>query len=748
MPPRESAFDGVIGRTYHDSTPSWPRPVTAPDGAPNVVYILLDDVGFAQLGCYGSTIETPNMDRLAAGGLQYTNFHTTAMCSPTRAALLTGRNHHAAGLGSVCEFANGYPSYEGRLTKRAATLAEMLRPHGYNTFTVGKWHLMPLRDATAAGPFDAWPLQRGFDRWYGYQAGYTDQWYPELCEGNQPIDTPKRPDYHLSDDLIDHAIEYVRDQQSAATGKPFFLYVAFGACHWPHQAPATYIEKYRGRFDAGWEVVRAEWLAKQKALGIVPADVELPRLNDDVPAWAELTPDEQRVAARQMEVYAGFLDHTDAQIGRLISYLEEIGQLDNTLVMLMSDNGTSNEGTRVGCHNVYKAHSQAIPEPLALSLDAIDRLGDETTNVHYPTGWAQAGNTPFKWYKKDAHSGGVRDPLIVHWPARIKEPGLRGQYHHVTDLTPTVLEILGLEAPAILNDVPQMPIHGTSLAYTFDRPDAPTTKEVQYYEMLGNRGIWHRGWKAVAKHRFGADFETDRWELYHLDEDYAEERDLAGEQPEKLREMIERWWVEAGTYNVLPLDDRDSGYLRAQGRPPGKTRFVYYPGMARVERQSSPNITNRSYTITAEVTIPPGGAEGVLLAAGNRFGGYTLFVQGGRLVYEYNFGEVRYVIRSDAEIAPGARTCRFAFSKTGQHRGRGTLSVDGAAVGEGELSATWPFMAAQAGLHCGRDDGSPVSEQYVPPFTFTGKLHQVVVELADDQQRDVEAERRAVLAED
>jgi arylsulfatase len=325
MPPRESAFDGVIGRTYHDSTPSWPRPVTAPDGAPNVVYILLDDVGFAQLGCYGSTIETPNMDRLAAGGLQYTNFHTTAMCSPTRAALLTGRNHHAAGLGSVCEFANGYPSYEGRLTKRAATLAEMLRPHGYNTFTVGKWHLMPLRDATAAGPFDAWPLQRGFDRWYGYQAGYTDQWYPELCEGNQPIDTPKRPDYHLSDDLIDHAIEYVRDQQSAATGKPFFLYVAFGACHWPHQAPATYIEKYRGRFDAGWEVVRAEWLAKQKALGIVPADVELPRLNDDVPAWAELTPDEQRVAARQMEVYAGFLDHTDAQIGRLISYLEEIG---------------------------------------------------------------------------------------------------------------------------------------------------------------------------------------------------------------------------------------------------------------------------------------------------------------------------------------------------------------------------------------------------------------------------------------
>jgi arylsulfatase len=747
MPSGEPVFDGVIGRTYQESTPSWPQPVSAPAGAPNVVFILLDDVGFAHLGCYGSTIETPNMDRLANGGLRYTNFHTTAMCSPTRAALMTGRNHHAAGLGIVTEFATGYPGYAGRLTKRAATLAEMLRPQGYNTFVVGKWHLMPLREATAAGPFDAWPLQRGFDRWYGFPAGYTDQWSPELCEGNEIIETPRRPGYHVSDDLVDHAIQYVRDQQSVATGKPFFLYTAFGAAHWPHQAPAAYIDKYRGRFDAGWDVVRGEWLANQKAMGIVPADTELPPLNDDVPAWDELTTDEQRVAARQMEVYAGFLDHTDAQIGRLVDYLEEIDQLDNTMIVLLSDNGASNEGTRVGCLNVYKAYASQIQEPLELSLEALDRLGDETTNVHYPTGWAQAGNTPFKWYKKNTHGGGVRDPLIVHWPTRIKQAGLRHQYHHVTDLVPTVLELLDLEAPAILNDVPQLPIHGTSLSYTFDEPEAPTQKEVQYFEMLGNRAIWHRGWKAVAKHQSGTDFDRDQWELYHLDEDYAEERDLAAQQPEKVREMVDRWWVEAGKYDVLPLDDRDVGFLRSAGRPGVKTRFVYYPGMARVERQSSPNITNRSYAITADVTIPEGGAEGVLLAAGNRFGGYALFLKDGRLVYEYNFGDVRYVISSDTEIAAGTSTYRFEFAKTGRHQGRGTLLVDGTVVGDGELPQTWPFMAAQAGLHCGRDDGSPVSDQYAVPFTFTGALHRVVVELADDQQRDLAAEHRVALAE-
>ncbi len=688
------------------------------------------------------------MDRLAAGGLLYTNFHTTAMCSPTRASLLTGRNHHAAGLGIVTEFATGYPGYQGRLTRRAATLPEMLRPHGYNTFTVGKWHLMPLRDATASGPFDAWPLQRGFDRWYGFPAGYTDQWHPELCDGNQPIDTPRRPGYHVSEDLVDHAIEYIRDQKSVTPEKPFFLYAALGACHWPHQVPKAYVDKYRGRYDRGWDVVRGEWLARQLDIGIVPPDTELAPRNDDVPAWEELTPDEQRFAARQMEVYAGFLEHTDAQIGRLVDYVQEIGQLDNTMIVLLSDNGASNEGGRIGYANVYKAHSNRVAEPLEVSLPTLEQLGDETTNPHYPTGWAQAGNTPLKWYKKNTHGGGVRDPLIVHWPARIKNTGLRHQYHHVIDIVPTILELLGVEAPAILNDVPQLPIHGTSVAYTFDDPTVPTRKRVQYYEMLGNRAIWHRGWKAVAKHQTGADFAEDRWELYHLDGDYAESRDLAAEHPEKLRELIELWWAEAGKYDVLPLDDRDIGFLRAAGRPGARTRFTYFPGMARVERQNSPNITNRSYAIEADVEIPREGAEGVLLAAGNRFGGYVLFLKDRRLVYEYNFGDVRYVIRSDAEVMEGRSTLRFEFAKTGPHRGTGTLLIDGERVGVGELSETWPFMAAQAGLHCGRDDGSPVSEQYEVPFTFTGTLRRVVVELRDDQQRDPAAEHRAALAED
>ncbi|MDQ4099528.1 MAG: arylsulfatase, partial [Chloroflexota bacterium] len=653
MPSSEPGFRGVIGRTYEESTPWWPEPAHPPEGAPNIVFILLDDVGFAHFGCYGSDIETPNFDRLAAGGLLYTNFHTTAMCSPTRASLLTGRNHHAAGLGIVTEFATGYPGYQGRLTRRAATLAEMLRSQGYNTFTVGKWHLMPLRDATASGPFDAWPLQRGFDRWYGFPAGYTDQWHPELCDGNQPIDTPRRPGYHVSEDLVDHAIEYIRDQQSVTPEKPFFLYAAFGACHWPHQVPKAYVDKYRGRYDRGWDVVREEWFARQKQLGVVPPETELAPRNDDVAAWDELTPDEQRFAARQMEVYAGFLDHTDAQIGRLMAYLEEIGQLDNTMIMLLSDNGASNEGGRIGYFNVYKAHSNRVPEPLEVSLPTLERLGDETTNPHYATGWAQAGNTPLKWYKKTTHGGGVRDPLIVHWPARIRDTGLRHQYHHVVDLVPTVLELLGLEAPSVYNDVPQLPIHGTSMAYTFDDADAPTRKQVQYYEMLGNRAVWYRGWKAVARHQTGTSFDQDRWELYHLDEDYAESRDLAADRPEKLRELIERWWVEAGKYDVLPLDDRDIGFLRAAGRPGARTHFTYYPGMARVERQFSPNITNRSYAIEADVEIPPEGAEGVLLAAGNRFGGYVLFVKDGRLVYEYNFGDVRYLIRSEVEVPSG-----------------------------------------------------------------------------------------------
>ncbi len=741
-------FRGVIGRTYRDSTPDWPRPAKAPDGAPNVVFIVLDDAGFGHLGCYGSDIATPNLDRLAANGLRYTNFHTTAMCSPTRACLLTGRNHHAVGMGIIAEWQTGFPAYAGRLSKRAATLAEMLHEHGYNSFAVGKWHLMPMEDATAAGPFDFWPQQRGFDRWYGFHGALADSWHPELFDGNRPIDGPKGDGYHLTEDLVDRSIGYVRDQQSAAPGKPFFLYLGLGAVHWPHHVAPEYVERYRGRYDKGWDAVREEWFARQKALGIVPADTELAPRNPGVQAWDELSADERRLFSRQMEVFAGFLEHTDEQLGRLVSYLEEIGQLDDTLLVVVSDNGASNEGGPTGAANARK-HLTYEPESLQDGLAAIDTLGSEHAFNHYPMGWAQAGNTPLKWYKKDTHAGGVRDPFIVHWPARIADKGgIRRQFHHVVDVVPTVLELLGIEAPKEYNGVPQMPIHGVSMAYSFSEAEAPTRKESQYFELLGDRAIWHRGWKAVARHEKGSDFDQDLWELYHLDEDVSECRDLAEREPEKLREMVERWWAEAGRYGALPLDDREYERIAESVGRRARRTYTYYPGMARIDRFSTPNIADRSHTITAEVEIPDGGAEGVLLAAGTRFGGYALYVKEGRLVYDYRYDEkTRYTIVSDGPLPSGPCTLRYEFTRTGKNRGTGALVVNGRPVGTGELIKTWPIAGIQGGVVCGRDDGSPVGSGYACPFAFTGKIRRVVVELGEDGRDDKLAEARAALAE-
>ncbi len=745
----EASFSGVIGRSYHESTPSWPEPARAPAGAPNVVFVVLDDVGFADLGCYGSEIETPNMDRLAANGLRYTGFHTTAMCSPTRAALLTGRQAHSVGMGIIAEWSTGFPAYAGRVTKRAATLAEMLRQHQYNTFAAGKWHLMSMEDVTAAGPFDHWPLQRGFDRWYGFHGALADSWHPELFVDNHAIDPPDQPEYHLSQDLVDRSIEFIRDQRSAAPEKPFFLYLGFGACHWPHQVPRQYIDKYRGRFDQGWDAIREQRLARQMEMGIVPPGTELAPRNAGVKAWDALSSDEQRLFARMQEVYAAFLDHTDAELGRLVAYLEQLGTLDNTLIVLLSDNGASPEGGEFGAVNARK-HNQYEPETLPEVLAAYDALGGEMTYSHYPMGWAQVSNTPLKWYKKDVHAGGVRDPLIVSWPARIRDHGgLRTQYHHVSDIVPTVLEAIGIEPPTVYAGVDQMPIHGTSMAYTFDAPDAPPRKQSQYFELLGDRGIWHRGWKAVAKHERGAEFDRDRWELYHLDDDFSECRDLADQQPEKLREMIERWWAEAGQYGVLPLDDRE--YERVAASVVARARKVstYYPGMARVDRFSAPNITDRSYTITAEIEIPEGGAEGVLLASGSRFGGYALYVRQGRLVHDYAYSErERATLTADTPLPTGPSTVRYAFKKTGPRRGTGTLSIDGRSVGSAEVPKTWPTFALTGGLWCGRAGGSPIGEAYEPPFPFSGIIHRVVVELEDDGKPDAVGEYQAALAEE
>ncbi|MGE3909613.1 MAG: arylsulfatase, partial [Chloroflexota bacterium] len=591
MAASEPAFGGVIGRDYRDSTPWWPEPTGAPAGSPNVVFIVLDDVGFADLGCYGSEIQTPHIDRLAAGGLRYSNFHTTAMCSPTRASLLTGRNAHSVGMGIIAEWSTGYPAYRGRVTRHAANLAEILRDEGYSTFAVGKWHLMPMDEATAAGPFTDWPLNRGFDRWYGFHGALADSWHPELFEDNHAIESPSQEGYHLSEDLVQQAGRMIRDQQAVAPDRPFFLYLGFGAAHWPHHVPEAYIQKYQGQYARGWDVVREERLARQKALGIVPQETMLPPRNADVRPWDDLSEDEQRLFARMQEVYAGFIEHTDAQIGALVASLDSLGILDNTLLVLISDNGSSPEGGVVGAVNARK-HLQYEQETVADGLAAIDVLGSDRTYPHYPTGWAQASNTPLKWYKKDVHAGGVRDPLIVHWPARVQDRGaIRGQYHHVVDIMPTVLELLNVEAPASFQGHAQMPIHGQSLAYTFEQPDAPTCKESQYFELLGDRGIWHRGWKAVAKHERGEPFEADRWELYHLDADFSESNDLADAQPERLRQMIERWWSEAGRYGALPLDDREYERVAESVAARARTRTVFYPGMARVDRFSAPDIT-------------------------------------------------------------------------------------------------------------------------------------------------------------
>jgi len=749
MSHHESQSRGIIERTWRESTPCPSHPVRPPEGAPHLLFIVLDDAGFSDLGCYGSEIRTPHMDRLAAGGFRYTNFHTTGVCSPTRTCLLTGRNSHAVGMGSIAEWATGFPGYQGRVTKRAATLAEILRPRGYNCLAVGKWHLMPIYEATAAGPFDHWPLGRGFDRWYGFHGALTDQWHPELFEDNHPVDTPKRPGYHLSEDLVDRAIACIRDQQSVAPDKPFFLYLAFGACHWPHHAPRQYIEKYRGRYDCGWDAIREQRLARQKTLGIVPPEAELAPLNPDVRPWGDLSADERRLSARLMEVYAAYLEHTDTQIGRVVAYLESIGRLDNTAVVLLSDNGATPEGGEWGAVSGRK-HLMYERETLADGLAALDRLGSDHAFNIYSTGWAQASNTPLKWYKKDTHGGGVRDPLIVRWPTRTADPGgLRPQYHHVIDIVPTVLELLGVEAPAIHQGLEQVPIQGVSMAYSFGDPAAPTRRQTQIYELLGDRAIWHQGWKAVAKHEKGVDFDEDPWELYHLDHDFSECHDLAAEHPEKLREMIERWWAEAGPNHILPLDDREYERAAANVAARARQRYTYYPGMARIDRLNAPDITDRSYRITAEVEIPAAGAEGVLLTAGSRFAGYVLYLKDGRLVYEYAYSEtVRHTVRSAKPVPEGRHRLAFAFTKTGTRQGRGTLLIDDQPVGSLELPKTWPVIATTAGVHCGRDGGLPVTDAYTPPFPFTGTLSLVRVDLSEDGRSDPAVEARGALAEE
>jgi arylsulfatase len=760
-------FKGVIGRTPAESTPWWPEPVRAKEGAPNVLYIVLDDVGFGQISAFGGLCETPNMDRLAANGLRYRNFHTTALCSPTRTCLLTGRNHHTNAMASIVEAAAGFPGYTGEIPFENGFLSEMLAPHGYATYAVGKWHLTPHQEMNMGAPKTRWPLGRGFERFYGFLSGDTDQWHPDLVYDNHPIEPPKTPDqgYHLTEDLADRAIEFVTDLKNVVPEKPFFLYFCTGAGHAPHHAPREWIEKYRGMFDMGWDAARDRVFARQKALGIVPANTDLTERPHWIPAWDTLSDDERTLYARMMEVFAGFISHTDHQIGRLLDFLEEIGQLDNTITVLISDNGASAEGGPHGSLNEANFFNR-VPETVAENLAKIDELGSPSTFNHYPFGWAWAGNTPFQRWKREVHEGGIADPCIVHWPKGIAARGeIREQYVHAVDITPTVLELLGIEPPAAVHGVQQSPVHGTSFAFTFEQPDAPTRHETQYYEMLGNRAVYHRGWKLVTYH--GTEgmiydgvtdptkpFDEDKWELYHVEEDVSEAHDLAAEHPEKVREMEMLWWAEASRYGALPVDARGGG--RAINRPRlslRKRRFIYYPHGAPIEAVVAANTKNRSHTVTAQVVIPDGGAEGVLMADGGRFGGFSLYVQAGRLCYVYNLlGKARFVITSTEPVPAGACDLAFGFEKTGQQLfgagGVGRLYINGKQVGEAAIPRTVPFLFALGeSMQVGRDAGNPVSEDYASPFAFTGKIRRVIVDLGgSDPPRDLDQEARIEMA--
>ena len=757
--PEGTPFTGKIGRTAATSEPAWPLPTQAKPGAPNVLVMLLDDVGFAQLGCYGSDLATPNFDRLAAGGLRYRDFHTTAICSPTRACLLTGRNHHSNGVGIIQEMATGYPGYNGMVPKENGFLSEMLLAQGYATFAIGKWHLTLAGEYASGASKARWPLSRGFERYYGFIGGKTSQWSPTLIHDSHYIPPPFTGDesYHLNADLADRAIEYLVDLRTVAPQKPFFMYYCLGAGHAPHQVEKEWIERYRGRFDCGWDAWREQVFARQLKSGIVPPGTKIAPRPDQVKAWNSLSADAKQLYARQMEVFAGFMEQTDHHIGRVIAHLKKMGELDNTIIMLASDNGASAEGGEHGSFNECQFPNRIEPS-IEDNLKHLDDWGGIKSFTNYAWGWAWAGNTPLRRWKRYLHQGGMSDPLIVHWPKGIKARGeVRGQYAHVVDITPTLLDALGLEAPRVLNGVTQRPIEGTSFAHTFNDALAPSAKGVQYYEMIGSRAIWADGWKAVVEQPQG-DFMTEamldaqKWELYHVAEDFSESTNLADKHPEKLKELIELWWIEAGKYNVLPLDSRMQ--LRMGERKPSTVsqgnRHVYYPGMAAQFEYTAVNLKNRSHSITAEVEIPAGGAEGVLLAHGSWFAGYSLYVKNRRLIYVHNYlGLEEYRVSSTEELPAGKAVLQFRFTRTGEHQGRGSLFVNGKQVGEGEIARTIPAVIETSGegLCCGYDSGVPVTADYVSPFRFTGQIEQVVVETGEAAVADADAQVRTAFTD-
>lgn len=732
-------------------------------GAPNVLMIVLDDVGFAQLGCFGAGLDTPNIDRVAAGGLRYNRFHVTAVCSSTRAALLTGRNHHAVGMGLTEEAALGFPGYTGRIPPSAATLARTLRDHGYNTMAVGKWHLTPQVEYSSAGPFDRWPLGMGFERYYGFLGAETSQWAPELVRDNTPIEPPRTPEegYHLTEDLVDQAIRMVQDQQQAESRKPFFLYLATGAAHAPHQVPAEWVEPYRGQFDDGWEAWRQRAYDRQVAEGVVPPDTVLTERPEWVPVWADLSDDERRLFARYMEVFAGFVSHTDHHLGRLFDHLDERGLADDTLVMILSDNGASAEGGPTGTLN-EAAGWLGLGEDVGAAIEEIDTIGGLEANNHYPWGWAWAGNAPLRLWKRYSWLGGVRTPLVVRWGDRLTEPGgVRPQFCHAVDLYATVLEAAGIAPPESVDGVAQQPVDGASLLPSFREPAAAEHRTRQYFEMMGSRGIYQDGWKAVTDHvanQFGErahvtgshDFDTDRWSLFHLAEDFSEARDLADEHPDVVRRLEELWWDEARRNNVLPLFEFPASMAHMHPGPfPLPDAATYRPGGSPVPVPQLPSMVG-GFVLTAHVDVPAGGASGILAALGDRHGGWAFYLLDGRPVATFALldGVQRVAAAEPVPAGPHVIELRYLPGR----EARAVLLVDGAEVGEAPVPGLVFFpnvSTAAGGLLVGRDRGIAVSADYRPPFAFTGELDRVEMRSgAPDARPESSTAIRAVVAGD
>ena len=744
----EQAFPGTIGTTIADSTPWWPESDDGASRRRNVLIVLLDDVGFADFGCYGSSIETPTIDRLAGDGIRATGFHTTAMCSTTRASMLTGRNHHAVGMGCLANFDSGYPGYRGKIAGDAPTIAEMLAPHGYRSYMIGKWHATRTTETGPTGPFDGWPLGRGFDRFYGFLDAETDQYSPELVRDNTHVTAPgdHSTGYHLTEDLVDEAIRNLTDHHAASPDTPWYLQLSPGACHAPHQAPRVLIDRYTREFAHGWDVERDRRLARQIELGIVPAGTRLPPRNLGVKAWDEHSADEHRLFSRLAGAYAAMLHHFDDHLGRVIGILEQIGQLDDTIVMVLSDNGASQEGGPLGFVNAM-APFNMVKESLDDKLARLDDIGGPDTHSNFPHGWAMAANTPLRMYKQNTHGGGIRDPLIIRTPETAASAGgeLRHQFCHASDLAPTVLDLLGI-GPS----TETTPMTGISFAEAIGDPAAETGKSVQYFEMFGHRGIWHDGWKAVAWHRPGSSFDDDRWELFDLDADFNECHDLAETEPDRLAALVDLWWSEAHTNQVLPLDDRFGERFaeNAERFHGSRRRYVFAAGMGHLPSDVAPDLRSRSYTISARVQPFTAGTHGVLVAHGDATCGYSLFVRDGHLVHDLNIGGTHQLIASDTPIPVGATEFGFRMTRSPGDgpfpHGAGTLLVDGVEVGHMETDQIFWLMISWSGLDIGLDRGTTVADydgsgRHLGPFSFTGSLVDVTVELDDDQEVDHDA---------